>query len=427
MVLGIPRSLADGPHYSPAWRSQAAESYLGAILASADAPGTLAEIQRTERDPYVRQWVRFRYTGRCVAQGRFKYAAECVARNDATHASSLIKTLLIADLTYEEIAEELGTSRENIVAFAMIFFDVRRFLGNETWLKRMIFAKPMDSAFTPAQPRERRWLSIAFYRGWPGVEQVVLQRRLATNDEVQEQMSQIKAILTSLALEHAHDLESSGTQPSAVDLRCLLALRHSESGQHHEDDTYRGKPMALWMAEVSSGERPTAEAEPENPQHDTVRKPDASVKETSAMEPRRLRARFARAGRLLERVAKNATPTFTSSLSMAQARSLNLLQRECKPPSRRAGSKRFWKFRAASLMPPLFTGLGGRRRRNRISVQFWPALMLPAPWLKSSEQREIPTFVSGSASVTRGAVLLRGVSSMPPNALLGMMRQTRRA
>jgi hypothetical protein len=292
-VLEIPRSLADAPQYSPDWRSQAAESYLGAILASADAPATLAEIQRTEKDPYVRQWVRFRHTGRCVAQGRFKYAEECVARNDATHASSLIKTLLIADRTYEEIAQELGTTRENIVAFAMIYFDVRRFLENETWLQRMIFAKPMDSAFAPAQLRERRWLSIAFHRGWRGVEQVVLQRRLATNEEVQEQILQTKAKLSSLALEHAHDLQSRGTPPSAVDLRCFLALRHSESGQPHEDPRYGPKAWAAGARKLLDAAKEAAEAEPENPQYEGLRKLFASVEETSTVAPRRLRTRFA--------------------------------------------------------------------------------------------------------------------------------------
>jgi hypothetical protein len=292
-VLGIPRSLADAPDYSPAWRSQAAESYLGAILASADAPATLAEIQRTEKDPYVRQWVRFRYTGRCVAQGRFKYAAECVARNDATGASSLIKTLLIADRTYEEIAEELGTARENIVAFAMIFFDVRRFLANETWLQRMIFAEPMGSAFTPAQLRERRWLSIAFHRRWRGVQQVVLERRLPTDEEVQKQILQIKAKLTSLALEHAHDLQSRGTPPSAVDLRCFLALRHSESGQPHEDPRYGWKAKTEWIMKALDSVKTSAEAEPENPKYDWVRKLFASIEETSTEAPRRLRTRFA--------------------------------------------------------------------------------------------------------------------------------------
>src|SRR5438876_6409179 len=100
-VSEIPRSLAEAPDYPPDWRWQTAELYLGAILASADAQGTLTEIQRNEKDPFVRQWVRFRYTGRCAAQGRFNYAAGCAVRNDATGASSLIKTLLIADRTYE--------------------------------------------------------------------------------------------------------------------------------------------------------------------------------------------------------------------------------------------------------------------------------------------------------------------------------------
>ncbi len=291
-VSEIPRSLADAPDYPPDWRSQTAELYVGAVLASTDAQATLTEIQRTERDPYVRQWVIFRYKGRCVAQERFNYAAGCAARNDATGAASLIKTLLIADRTYEEIAEELGTTRENIVAFAMIFFDVRRFLANETWLRRLIFAEPVDSALTPTELRERRWLSIAFHRGWPGVEQVVLQRRLATAEEVQEQMLQVEAILTSRALEHAHDLESSGTPPSAGDLRCLLALRHSESVPH-QDERYGAKAWTAWIGQLLDIMEKKVEADPENPEYDELRKVFASVEETSTVAPLRLRNRFA--------------------------------------------------------------------------------------------------------------------------------------
>jgi hypothetical protein len=175
----------------------------------------------------------------------------------------------------------------------MIFFDVRRFLANETWLRRMIFAEPIDSAFTPTELRERRWLSIAFHRGWPGVEQVVLQRRLATAEEVQEQMLQVEAILTSRALEHAHDLESSGTPPSAGDLRCLLALQHSESGQHHEDDRYGPKARTAWIGKLLDVLEKKVEADPENPEYEGWRKVFAPVEETSTVAPLRLRNRFA--------------------------------------------------------------------------------------------------------------------------------------
>jgi hypothetical protein len=292
LVAQIPRSLVDAPDYPPDWRWQTAELYQGMILASDYALPALADILRTEKDPYVRQLTRFRFTGRCVAAARFKYAVECVARNDATSASSLIKALLVADRTYEEIAEELGTARENIVAFAMIFFDIRRYLANETWLRRMVFAKSVGSNHTAAELQERRWLSIAVHRGWPGVEQVVLQRRAVTAEEVKEQTLQVKAILTSRALEHAHYLESSGTPPSAHDLHCLLALRQSESLQQ-DDDRYGGKARSAWIGGVLNTLKTKAETERDNPEYDGLREMFDSLEKAPTEAPRRLRSRFA--------------------------------------------------------------------------------------------------------------------------------------
>ena len=134
------RSLEEGPDHQPDWRNRVVAIYLADIAKAPDGKSRLTEILFTEKDPFVRQFLRFRYDGVSSNLAGFRYAAGCQARNAATGPASMIRSMLVADRTPTEIAAELGTTRLNIVTFMKVFFDVRRYLGNDVWLRGIVMA-----------------------------------------------------------------------------------------------------------------------------------------------------------------------------------------------------------------------------------------------------------------------------------------------
>ena len=224
----VVRRLEDGPDYAPDWRAQVVQIHLSDIAKAPDGKSRLSEILFSEKDPFVRQFLRFRFDGRSVNAEAFKYAQGCQMRNRTTAAASMIKAMVVADRTSAEIAEELGTSRWNIETFMRIFFDVGRYLGNEVWLLRIVTAEPPEGVGEAEVLREKRWLSAAFHRGWAGVEQVVFHRAPKGGEAVEQQLL---ASLGSRALEYVEDLELSGARPSEEDLRRFLTARNAQSRQ----------------------------------------------------------------------------------------------------------------------------------------------------------------------------------------------------
>lgn len=230
MGIQIARRLNEGPDYAPDWRHRTVQAYLAEIAASKDSKAKLQEICWAESDPFVRQYLKFRFNGCCVAGAAFKYSSDCYFQNAATAAASMIRAMLVADRTPEEIAAEMGTLPINIVTFSKLFFDVRRYLGNEVFLQRIIF-NDTNKDMAAESLRERRWLSAAFHRGWPGVEQVVFHRVAGTASEVEALTGKLHVTLASRALEYAMELEASGTAPAEADLQRFLALQNMQARQ----------------------------------------------------------------------------------------------------------------------------------------------------------------------------------------------------
>jgi len=231
MAAEIVRSLADGPDYTPDWRYCVVQNYLTDVMTTACHDARLAEILDTEKDPFIRQFLRFRFNGTAVNAAAFRYAVGCQERNPTTGAASMIKAMLVTGRTSEEIAVELGTQTRNIAAFAKIFFDVRRYLGNKAWLQRVVFSEPPEGMGEAEATRERRWLAAAYHRGWQGVEQVVFHRTTGKVDSVEALSVRLHETLASRALEFALDLETSGVAASETDFRRFLAARNTQSRQ----------------------------------------------------------------------------------------------------------------------------------------------------------------------------------------------------
>lgn len=121
MKSEVVRSLENGSNYAPDWRAQVGRIYLAENAKAPDPATRLREILDDERDPFVRRFLRFRFDGTSVKTEAFNYAQGCHARNRTIGAANMILAMVVADHTPEEIAEELGTKRINIVTFEKVF------------------------------------------------------------------------------------------------------------------------------------------------------------------------------------------------------------------------------------------------------------------------------------------------------------------
>jgi len=290
METDVVRSLEEGPDYAPNWRDLQVGKYLETVAASAEPRCTLRDILWTEKDPFVRQFLRFRLDGRSANGEGFRYATGCVSRNRETGSASLIKAMLVADRTPEEIAAELGTKTQNVVTFAKIYFDIRRYLDKESWLRRIVFQEPPEGIPQAEALRERRWLAAAFHRGWPGVQQVALHQTPGNANEMEELSLRLKSTLASRALEFALDLEANDAPATEADLHRFIAVRSIQP----DESATKGSPHDLMMAFIRGLHEDVlerAEANLDDPMAAEYRSICAS--ENSAPPPQRRRKRFA--------------------------------------------------------------------------------------------------------------------------------------
>src|SRR6266404_7236482 len=189
---GIARSLDEGWHYRPDWRSATVEAYL--LEKQLQHPPL--ETLKDEQDCFVRQFYLFRRCGRCLEQPAFKWAYSCFVNNPTTGAASLIKALTIARVPVNEIAEKLRTSRKNIVVYQRLYFDIGRYIDEEAWLASVVFS-PSQNRQDPVEFRERHWMAAAFVRGERGLGQAFSPKVPVSPEERDELTSQIKSVLTS--------------------------------------------------------------------------------------------------------------------------------------------------------------------------------------------------------------------------------------
>jgi hypothetical protein len=292
MAEEIVRNLSDGPDYAPDWRHQVVQGLLVDVLKDKDQRTRMTAILDCERDPFIRQYLRFRYDGVAANADGFRYAVGCQARNAETAGASMIKAMIIADRTAEEIAEELGTRTQNIVTFGKIFFDVRRYLNNESWLRRIVLSAPTVGIGEIEATRERRWLAAAYHRGWPGVEQIVFHRIPSTPEAAEAITQALHTTLASRALEFVQDLDSSGTPPSQADLDRFLAASNVQPRQPQVDPN-RANVMSTFLRGIHGELEKLADDSPADESLAAVRQMKAQRLNGLGPTPKRQRRRFA--------------------------------------------------------------------------------------------------------------------------------------
>jgi hypothetical protein len=214
----ITRALEDGPDYSPEWRYLQAQEYLNSInQPDAEAPTRLHEILSKESDALVRDFLLFHCDRPCGNEEGIAYAVNC-QRDSKTLSASAIKTLVIANVSPERIAHEFGTSKEKIETFEKLYFDARRYLKHRGWLRGICFPAAKPNAVVAI---ESRWFAVAFRRGLPGVEEVVLGQVPKSGERTfQHPLS----ILLGRVEDYCFGLEASGAAPSEKDIKAMVAL-----------------------------------------------------------------------------------------------------------------------------------------------------------------------------------------------------------
>jgi hypothetical protein len=244
----ITRALEHGPDYQPDWRHLQVREYLNSIYQpDAELLTRLDEILEEESDPFVRDLLLFHCGRPCGNEEGIAYAVKCQRDNSNTLSASAIKALVIANVSPERIAHEFGTTKEKIETFEKLYFDARRYLKHRGWLKGICFPAAKPNADVAI---ESRWLAVAFRRGWPGVEEVVLGQ---TPKSGQRTIEHPFSIFLGRVEDYCFRLEASGAAPSEDDVKALCALARIHA---------RGLPY-LWenpLEQEASTDDPTNQA-----------------------------------------------------------------------------------------------------------------------------------------------------------------------
>ena len=222
--LQIPRSLACSANYSPSWRFEVFEQYLTEIAHANNESNAVTEMLSKENDPVVRQLLLFHFGRRCLIGDALQYAALCHQSKAQNRIASLIKAMVIAGRSSEQIALEIGTLADNVWAFERVYFDVRGYAKNRAWLKMLCFPQLIGNE--PAyQQAEARWLAIAYERGWPGLAPYFLRPLYSKPKTGREELSRFYRGLFSRAADFITTLEINGVPPSERDLQLLSMVQ----------------------------------------------------------------------------------------------------------------------------------------------------------------------------------------------------------
>jgi hypothetical protein len=243
----ICRSLAEGWHFRPDWRSRLVDRLLEQGVGQ-----STGEILRDEEDCYVRQLYLLRRNGRCLETAAFKWAYNCHANNGTTGAGSLVRALTVAKVPSVEIAGKLATKSKNVLVYQRLFFDVVRYLDDQAWVASIVFSPPTDSNDI-AELREKTWVTAAFLRGERGLGQM-FDRRIAVTPEEQDAMTcEIKSAVTVRAFEYLNSLRTGVVPPGREDFDRLIRMLDVGSKQPLKADSqdrtqiFMRDMMGMWQ------------------------------------------------------------------------------------------------------------------------------------------------------------------------------------
>lgn len=247
MIVPITRSLEEGSDYSPDWRS----CVVAECLKTHAATGASSEVLlKGERDVGIRQVIRH-HLGSSLIPEAVRYALGCQQHNGMTGIASNIRAMALAGLTYDQMAKEVVTSRRNIFVFCRLYFDIERYINNETWLESLL-RRDFCGGENQAKSRERRLLKSAFHKGLDGVAHLLSPRQSRTTEEIQELSDQVRYAVAARAMEYIEDLNDGGVPPGPDDFnRHLMVSAAAARNPVSEDRGHEGMSMVDWLVEAA--------------------------------------------------------------------------------------------------------------------------------------------------------------------------------
>ena len=224
----IPRSLREAPDCSPRWRLDVVERYLTEIGGNANSAPALSEILRREKDFYVRQLLILHTGGDCVNKSAISYALRCYRSHDENSVAGMIAAMVIAGRSAREIALQIGTKPDYVVACEKIFFDVRRYRRNQAWLKSLCY---LGRSHWLGRGACARWLITAIERGWPGLAASISNANADPLREGNREVDRICKSLINRLADFFTMMELKGVEPSAEEAKIFLPIGEFLQGE----------------------------------------------------------------------------------------------------------------------------------------------------------------------------------------------------
>ena len=218
----MPRSPAESPDYSPAWRHELLQRIVLQVTGDANQPSAVEKILAKERDFYVRELVRHEFNLSCRLSMGLDYAFACQATRMSNRSAAIIRAMTVAGCDASEIAREIGTALVNVRIYQKVFWDVAPYLTSRSWLKMLCSSQARQSE--PEYLRvERRWLQLAL-QGWPVLAQVISPRRSIKPQSGLDQLTELLRMCLCRAADFGRQLEYTGLSPAIHDVHLLSAV-----------------------------------------------------------------------------------------------------------------------------------------------------------------------------------------------------------
>lgn len=217
----ISRSLRQG-NYSPDWRLQVFQQHGEEITKAKHEFKAVNSILSREKDPFVRQLILHEF-GR---GGLLGDAIRFFQFERFTRTGAAIKAMVVASLSPDQIAEEVGTNSFYIIVFEKLAFDLRRYLEHRTWLKLFCYG-PLGPHAPHYRRCESRWLRVAFGRGSAGLKPMISGPLEAKPTLGEEEANRPRRILVSRVGDAMVGSEMDGIPPSERDVQLLVLLEHA--------------------------------------------------------------------------------------------------------------------------------------------------------------------------------------------------------